>query len=115
MFYELCIYEVNPNMQGEFEVLISEVAAFYRAQSGVHMVKYIKRTHKESAENSFDMDAVPLRLTREKGKVTYALYWMLESAEAHARIARQANRRYGESFSDLLTASPKTILGEELA
>ena len=44
MFHEICIYEAKIDKQDEIEALMKEVAAFYRSQTGVIDVKYIKCT-----------------------------------------------------------------------
>jgi quinol monooxygenase YgiN len=114
MFTEICIYEAKIEKQEEIEALMREVAEFYRAQEGVIEVKYIKRTHRQKDFNAVKAGEVPIRLTRYVGKVTYMLYWVLESEEVHARIAKPAIEKFYKRWTRCLTTMPKIFLGENI-
>ena len=79
MFNEICIYEAKIEKQDEIEALMKEVAEFYLAQQGVIDVKYIKRTHRQKDFNAVKEGELPIKLTRQIGKVTYALNTVLRS------------------------------------
>ena len=114
MFYEICIYEAKPNKEAEIEALMKEVAEFYRAQDGVISVKYVKRTHRQKDFNAVKAGELPIRLTRIADKITYVLYWELESPEAHARIYVPAFEKFYKRWTRCLTTMPKIILGENI-
>ena len=85
MFNEICIYEAKIEKQEEIEQLMKEVSEFYLAQDGVVEVKYIKRTHRQSDFNAVKEGELPIRLTRNVGKVTYVLHSTLRDPATHAR------------------------------
>ena len=87
MFNEICIYEAKLTKLDEIEELMREVAEFYLEQDGVIDVHYIKRTHRQKDFNAVKEGELPIRLTKNVGKVTYVLYWVLENEEAHARVS----------------------------
>ena len=74
MFNEICIYEAKLTKLDEIEELMKEVAEFYLQQDGVIDVHYIKRTHRQKDFNAVKEGELPVRLTRNVGKVTYVLY-----------------------------------------
>jgi hypothetical protein len=74
MFHEICIYEAKIEKQNEIEELMREVANFYKQQPGVIDVKYIKRTHRQKDFNAVKNGELPIKLTRQIGKVTYVLH-----------------------------------------
>jgi hypothetical protein len=114
MFNEICIYEAKIEKQEEIEALMKEVAEFYLAQQGVLDVKYIKRTHRQKDFNAVKEGEVPIKLTRQVGKVTYALYLVLENEEAHANLAKLAMAKFYKRWHRCLTTMPKIILGENI-
>jgi len=114
MFNEICIYEVKPNKQDEFETLVKEVAEFYKSHQGVIDVKYIKRTHRQKDFNASKNGEPPLRLTRTVEKVTYVLYWVLENEIVHGELTKAGLEKYYKRFSRCLTTMPKIILGENI-
>jgi len=114
MFNEICIYEAKIEKQDEIEALMKEVAEHYLAQPGVLDVKYIKRTHRQKDFNAVKAGELPIKLTRQIGKVTYALYLALESEEVHARLAKDGLERFYKRWSRCLTTMPKIILGENI-
>ncbi len=114
MFNEICIYEAKIEKQDEIEALMKEVAEFYLSQPGVVDVKYIKRTHRQEDFNAVKEGKPPIRLTRYVGKVTYMLYWSLESAEAHARISKLGLEKFYKRWNKCLTTMPKILLGENV-
>jgi len=114
MFNEICIYEAKIEKQDEIEALMKEVAEYYLAQPGVLDVKYIKRTHRQKDFNAVKEGEVPIRLTRQIGKVTYALYLALESEEVHARLAKSGMEKFYKRWNRCLTTMPKIILGENI-
>ena len=83
MFNEICIYEAKLSKLEEIEELMKDVAEFYMQQEGVVEVHYIKRTHRQKDFNAVKEGELPIRLTRNLGKVTYVLYWVLEIGRAH--------------------------------
>ena len=115
MFYEICIYEVKPGKEDEVEELMREVAEFYRAQDGVITVRYVKRTHRQKDFEAVKRGELPIRLTRVVEKVTYVLYWELDSPEAHARLCQPALEKFYKRWTRCLTTMPKIILGEQVA
>lgn len=114
MFNEICIYEVKLNKEEEVEELMKEVAEFYKLQSGVIDVKYIKRTHRQKDFNSVKNGEVPIKLTRYVNKITYVLFWELESKEAHAAVYPLALEKFYKRWTRCLTTMPKIILGENI-
>ena len=114
MFNEICIYEAKIEKQDEIETLMKEVAAFYLAQPGVIDVKYIKRTHRQKDFNAVKAGEVPIKLTRQVGKVTYVLYLVLENEEAHANLCKVAMKPFYKRWHRCLTTMPKIILGENI-
>ena len=115
MFFEVCLYEAKVDRQDEIEELMRDVAEFYRSQPGVIDVKYIKRTHRQDSFQAVKEGELPIRLTRYVGKVTYVLFWTLESAEAHAALCKPALEKFYKRWNRCLTTMPKIILGEEVA
>lgn len=114
MFNEICIYEAKVIKQEEIEELMKEVAAFYLEQDGVIDVHYIKRTHRQKDFNAVKAGEPPIRLTRNVGKVTYVLYWVLEDEETHARISKVALEKFYKRWNRCLITTPKIILGENI-
>ena len=114
MFNEICIYEAKIEKQDEIEALMKEVAEFYLTQPGVLDVKYIKRTHRQKDFNAVREGELPIRLTRQIGKVTYALYLVLDNEEAHARLAVLGLEKFYKRWNRCLTTMPKIILGENI-
>lgn len=114
MFYEVCIYEAKPDKAHEIETLMREVAEFYRAQEGVITVRYVKRTHRQKDFNAVKEGELPIRLTRVMDKITYVLYWELESAEAHAKLCKPALEKFYKRWTRCLVTMPKIILGESI-
>ncbi len=114
MFNEICIYEVKLEKQEEFEELIKEVAEFYKSNSGVIDVKYIKRTHRQEDFNAAKSGEPPIRLTRFQGKVTYILVWILDNEKLHGELTKAGLERYYKRFNRCLTTMPKILLGEDV-
>lgn len=114
MFNEICIYEAKVTKQEEIEALMEEVAEFYLKQEGVIAVHYIKRTHRQKDFNAVKSGEPPIRLTRNVGKVTYVLYWVLEDEATHARISKAALEKFYKRWNRCLTTMPKIILGENI-
>jgi len=114
MFNEICIYEVKLDKQDEVEVLMKEVADFYKEQQGVIDVKYIKRTHRQKDFNAVKSGEPPLLLTRYVGKVTYILYWVVENEEVHARVSKLGLEKFYKRWTRCLTTMPKILLGENI-
>ena len=114
MFNEICIYEAKSTKLDEIEDLMKEVAEFYLKQEGVIDVHYIKRTHRQKDFNDVKEGELPIRLTRDTGKVTYVLYWVLENEEAHARVSKLGIEKFYKRLNRCLTAMPKIVLGENI-
>lgn len=114
MFNEICIYEAKIDKQDEIEELMKEVAEFYLKQKGVIDVKYIKRTHRQKDFNAVKEGELPVRLTRNVGKVTYVLYWVLEDEDVHARVSKLGLEKYFKRWNRCLITMPKIILGENI-
>jgi hypothetical protein len=114
MFNEICIYEAKIEKQEEIEQLMREVAEYYLTQPGVIEVKYVKRTHTQKDFNSVKDGVPPHRLTKQIGKVTYALYMVLENEEAHGRLAELGLEKFYKRWTRCLTTMPKIILGENI-
>lgn len=114
MFNEICIYEAKLNKLEEIETLMKEVAEFYLEQDGVIDVHYIKRTHRQKDFNAVRDGELPIRLTRNVGKVTYVLHWVLEDEAAHARISKLGIEKFYKRWNRCLITMPKIILGESI-
>ena len=114
MFYEICIYEAKPDKADEIEALMREVAEFYRAQDGVITVRYVKRTHRQKDFNAVKEGELPIRLTRATDKITYVLYWELESPEAHAALCKLALEKFYKRWTRCLITMPRIILDESV-
>lgn len=112
MFHEICIYEAKLDKQEEIEQLMKEVSAFYMEQDGVIEVQYIKRTHRQTDFNAVKEGALPIRLTRNIGKVTYVLHWKLRDEDTHARVSKLGLEYFYKRWNRCLTTMPKIILGE---
>ncbi len=114
MFNEICIYEAKLTKLDEIEELMKEVAEFYLKQDGVIDIHYIKRTHRQKDFNAVKDGELPIRLTKNIGKVTYVLYWVLENEEAHARVSKLGLEKFYKRWNRCLTTMPKIILGENI-
>lgn len=114
MFNEICMYEAKLTKVDEIEELMKEVAAFYLEQDGVIDVRYIKRTHRQKDFASVKEGAVPIRLTRNVGKVTYVLYWVMEDEETHARVGKLGLEKFYKRWNRCLITMPKILLGENV-
>ncbi|MCI8273987.1 MAG: hypothetical protein HFJ55_07945 [Clostridia bacterium] len=114
MFYEICIYEAKLTKLNEIEELMEEVAEFYLKQDGVIDVHYIKHTHRQKDFNAVKNGELPIRLTKNVGKVIYVLYWVLENEEAHARVSKLGVEKFYKCWNRCLTTMPKIILGENI-
>ena len=57
---------------------------------------------------------MPVRRTRNTGKVTDVLYWVLENEEAHARVSKLGIERFYKRWNRCLTTMPKIILGDNI-
>ena len=113
MFYEVCLYEARVDRQDEIEALMRDVAEFYRSQLGVIDVKYIKRTHRQDSFQAVKDGELPIRLTRYVGKVTYVLFWTLESPKAHVALCKPALERFYKRWNRCLMTMPKIILARK--
>ena len=87
---------------------------FQITQDGVIDVHYIKRTHRQKDFNAVKAGELPIRLTKNIGKVTYVLYWVLENEEAHARVSKLGVEKFYKRWNRCLTTMPKIILGENV-
>lgn len=114
MFNEICIYEAKIEKQEEIEQLMKEVSTFYLDQEGVVEVRYIKRTHRQTDFNAVKDGALPVRLTRNVGKVTYVLHWTVIDEEAHARVSKLGLEHFYKRWNRCLITMPKIILGENI-
>jgi hypothetical protein len=114
MFNEICIYEAKIDKQEEIEDLMKEVAEFYMSQEGVLDVRYIKRTHRQKDFNAVKEGELPIRLTRNIGKVTYVLHWTVEDEEVHARVSKLGLEKFYKRWTRCLTTMPKILLGENV-
>lgn len=114
MFNEICIYEAKIEKQDEIESLMKEVAEFYLTQQGVIDVKYIKRTHRQKDFNAVKKGELPIKLTRQIGKVTYILYWVVENKEIHAKVSKLGIEKFYKRWNRCLTTMPKIIVGENI-
>lgn len=114
MFNEICIYEAKINKQDEIEELMKEVAEYYMEQDGVIDVRYIKRTHRQKDFNAVKEGENPVRLTRNVGKVTYVLYWVVDNEETHARVSKIGIEKFYKRWTRCLKTMPKIILGENI-
>jgi uncharacterized protein (DUF608 family) len=114
MFNEICIYAVKLNKQEEIEELMKEVASFYKSQKGVIDVTYIKRTHRQKDFNAVKEGIPPIALTRYVNKITYVLYWTLESKEVHAEVSKLGIEKFYKRWHRCLITMPKIILGENV-
>lgn len=114
MFNEICIYEAKIDKQEEIEELMKEVAEYYKSQPGVIDVKYIKRTHRQKDFNAVKTGEEPVRLTRNIGKVTYVLYWVVNDEETHAKVSKIGIEKFYKRWTRCLTTMPKIILGENV-
>ena len=114
MFTEICIYEAKIDKQEEIETLMREVAEFYRSLPGVIEVRYIKRTHRQKDFNAVKAGELPIRLTRQIGKVTYVLYLVVEDEQAHADLYKPALEKFYKRWTRCLITMPKIILGENV-
>jgi hypothetical protein len=114
MFNEICVYYVKIDNQDEMETLMKEVAEFYMTQPGVIDVRYIKRTHRQKDFNAVKAGEVPVRLTRNVGKVTYLLHMVLENEQAHADLCVVALEKFYKRWNRCLITMPKIYLGENI-
>jgi len=114
MFNEICIYEAKIDKQEEIEELMKEVAECYKSQPGVIDVKYIKRTHRQKDFNAVKAGEQSVQLTRNIGKVTYVLYWVVNDEETHARVSKIGIEKFYKRWTRCLTTMPKIILGENV-
>lgn len=114
MFNEICIYEAKLTKLDEIEQLMREVAEFYMTHKGVIDVHYIKRTHRQKDFNAVKEGELPIRLTKNIGKVTYVLYWTLDDAETHARVSKLGVEKFYKRWNRCLITMPKIILGETI-
>lgn len=114
MFNEICIYEAKLTKLNEIEELMKEVAEFYLKQEGVIDVRYIRRTHRQKDFNAVKKGELPIRLTKNVGKVIYVLFWVLENEEAHARVSKLGVEKFYKRWNRCLTTMPKIILGENI-
>lgn len=114
MFNEICIYEAKLTKLNEIEELMKEVAEFYLKQDGVIDVRYIRRTHRQKDFNAVKKGELPIRLTKNVGKVIYVLFWVLENEEAHARVSKLGVEKFYKRWNRCLTTMPKIILGENI-
>ena len=57
---------------------------------------------------------VPIRLTRNVGKVTYLLHMVLENEQAHADLCVAALDKFYKRWNRCLTTMPKIYLGENI-
>ena len=114
MFTEICIYEAKIEKQEEIEELMREAAEFYRSFPGVIEVKYMKRTHRQKDFNAVKAGEPPIRLTRQIGKVTYALYLVVEDENAHAALYKPAMEKFYKRWNRCLLTMPKILLRESI-
>ena len=114
MFHKTCIYEAKLTKLDEIENLMKEVAEFYLKQDGVIDVHYIKRTHRQKDFHRVKEGELSIRLTRNIGKVTYVLYWVLENEKAHTRVWKLGIEKFYKRWNWCLTTMPKIILGENV-
>ena len=75
---------------------------------------YIKRTHRQKDFKAVKEGELPVRLTRNVGKITYVLYWVLKDEETHARVSKLGMEKFYKRWSRCLITMPKIILGENI-
>ena len=114
MFNEICIYEAKIEKQEEIEHFLKEVVVFYMEQDCVIEFSYINRTHRQTDFNAVKEGALPVRLTRNVGKVTYVLHWTVRDEETHARVSKLGLEHFYKRWNRCLTTMPKIILGENI-
>lgn len=57
---------------------------------------------------------MPIRLTRNAGKITYVLFWVLDNEETHARVSKLGVEKFYNRWNRCLITMPKIILGENI-
>ena len=73
-----------------------------------------RSTHRQKDFNAVKKGELPVRLTRNVGKVIYVLYWTLENEEAHARVSKLGVEKFYKRWNRCLLTMPKIILGENI-
>jgi len=113
-FVEVCIYEVKPEKEEEFEQLVEHVAKHHRNFPGVKDVRYIKRTHRQGDFEAVKKGEPPVILTRAQKFLTYVLYWELDNEITHGQATKSGLEHFFKEFTKCLVTTPKIILGERI-
>jgi hypothetical protein len=64
--------------------------------------------------NAVKEGALPVRLTRNVGKVTYVLHWTVTDKETLARVSKLGLEHFYKRWNRCLITMPKIILGENI-
>ncbi len=113
-FVEVCIYEVKPDSEEEFEDLIQKVIKHHSKYPGVVDVRYMKRTHRPCSFGDAKKGKPSIKLTRKPKFYTYVLYWELDNEVTHGKATKSGLDNYFKEFNRCLTGMPKMILGERI-
>ena len=73
-----------------------------------------KRTPQHKDFNAVKKGELPIRLTKNIGKVTYVLHWVLENEEVHTRVSKLGIEKFYKRWNHGLTTMPNIILGENI-
>lgn len=110
-FSEICIYQVKPQKVDEFEVLMREAYEVLNKQTGLQMLRLVKRDH------HIDMPQIkaglsPLPLTRIVKSVKYMLYWEFDTKENYGKAQKQLYESYWKAIDTCLIVPHDKYLGE---
>lgn len=113
-FVEVCLYEVKPEREEEFEDLVHRVWQHHTEYPGVIDVRYMKRTHRPTSFSGVKKGKPAIKLTRKPEVITYVLYWELDNEITHGKATQSGLNHFFKEFNRCLLKPPKIILGERI-
>lgn len=110
-FTEICIYQVKPQKEEDFEALMLETKSFLEKQEGLLLLRFSKRGYR------IDMEQIkeglpPLKITRIVKSVKYMLYWEFDTKESYGTAQKNLYESYWKSIEKCLVVPHDKYLGE---
>ena len=112
-FTEICIYQVKPQKEEDFEALMLEAKSFLEKPAGLLLLRFSKRGYR------IDMEQIkeglpPLKITRIVKSVKYMLYWEFDTKEHYGTAQKNLYDSYWKLIEKCLLVPHDKYLGEEI-
>ena len=112
-FTEICIYQVKPQKEEDFEALMLEAKSFLEKQEGLLLLRFSKRGYRIYMEQIKER-LPPLKITRIVKSVKYMLYWEFDTKEHYGTAQKNLYDSYWKLIEKCLLVPHDKYLGEEI-